>query len=175
MDSSEKNSIKSTSRGTFLYVLGLFFICLGVAFIVVGDTEILPLAILTAALGYILSFQGDRINRKIRAEKYTDILLHSYVASIEDISKKISIPSKVIRKDIQRLINKGELKNTYIDLLNNKVIMGKENIARYKAGTMSNEESEPEEIPASKTHCLNCGAPLYEKDSICKYCDTVIK
>jgi hypothetical protein len=125
--------------------------------------------------GIILAFQSGKINRKIRIEKYTEFIATNHIMSIPEIAKHMVKQPKVVRDDIQKAINKGILKDTYFDKANDIVVMGAENISRYKAAGNINEPGKSTDAAPSITHCPNCGAPVYHPGGICEYCGAAIK
>ncbi len=166
---------KSTlPKGSILYMIG--FILIFAAFFSTMNTgsDAFVLTIPLLAIGFFLAFQGNKTMKEARIKQYKQLISEEHLHSITQIARAVSRTEDFVRNDIKGLINKGALQDTYIDISNDKVIMGKENIERYKAGSASGEEAQ-KETPPAKTHCPQCGAPTDKQNKTCEYCGTVFK
>jgi hypothetical protein len=175
MNTTGNKPTKSSSLANILKILAIVLILAIFALLLMEDESMNTLIGILLIASIILFFQSGKINRKIRIEKYTEFISTTHIMSIPEIAKHTAKQPKVVRDDVQKAINNRTLKDTYFDRANDIVVMGAENISRYKAAGNVNEPVKSTVAAPSISHCPNCGAPVYNQGGTCEYCGAAIK
>lgn len=121
----------------------------------------IPLILVILILIYIgLKKKNQELYKRL--PNYISCIANSREGSLDDISKTLGYPYETVVSDIQLLINKDILDNTYINHANRKIvspILGKYNTQQ-----------------PNSLICPNCGAnnEFYGKNSECEFCGSVI-
>ncbi|WP_097025638.1 hypothetical protein [Clostridium peptidivorans] len=115
---------------------------------------------------YILS--KKLISDAEKYKKYISIIINENEYIIDNIAEDMSLPTNVVRKDLNNMINNGYFQGAYINNSTNEIVLpqpNKENIN----DTTPNYESK---IEAKVVTCKCCGAQNKVTTSVgeCEYC-----
>ena len=101
--------------------------------------------------------------------RYLSIIHKGQVRSLDSIGIAVGKPYSIVKADIQRLINKGILKNAYINEATRGLVILDEMVPPKK---------EPPTPPKRRAvTCPHCGANniITGANGICEYCDSPIE
>lgn len=160
--------VKYLSYLCFCVVALGIIVCLGRGF-TSGDFEvILGFLILGGAL-YILS--KKLISDAEKCKKYISIIINENEFIIDNIAEDMSLPTNVVRKDLNNMINNGYFQGAYINNSTNEIVLPQQSKESLNdtASTVSSDESQ---IEAKVVTCKCCGAQNKVTTSVaeCEYC-----
>ena len=178
--SIDKTAMMKTS-GKGLKILGIVLIVLGI-FGIIGSLD--PLSV--ANIIIFLFFIGGGLvlinkSKKIQAEgdtvkRYLAIIVNNNIKQLDDIAATMGKQYDVVRSDVQKMIDKGFLKNAYINEATREIVLPSAapvsvNVAQPTAGAA------PVAIQTRIVSCPCCGANNTVSGDIgeCEYCGTPLK
>lgn len=169
--------------GTLLDAMGIFlFVVTGMGVlmcIVEGfSREIILGTVSSGILGLVLRMIAKKMmGGPVRTRQYLSLIVDGNVRQIANIAAATKRPSETVRRDIQKLIQDGYLKNAYIDNVSQKVVI------KYVApdgeySSNSSKSTVDEQGAAARTvTCPCCGAnnTIVGRTGECEYCGSPIK
>ena len=121
------------------------------------------LALLSFVIGIIMMTSGTSSNRRQLNEIYTNLILNEHIDEIEELANKTSSTKKIVMNHIQYMIKQNILKNAYLDIEQEKIIIRN-----------TNQPQENELNKFKPKLCSHCGAPIDINYNICQYCGSSI-
>ena len=180
--STDKTAVMSSSSA-FLRVLGIIMVVFG-AFAVIGlASDIENIDAMTCVVvaffiggGVMLLRKASKIKREGKEiRKYISIIVNHNVRDIDSISKAMGKTYEKARADVQNLIDKGFLKNAYIDEQIKQVVLASDSFVN-NAVNQAQEQARADLRPRVVT-CKCCGAinTITGPVGQCEYCDSPIQ
>lgn len=171
--------MKSSGKG--LKILGIILIVLG-AFGIIGSLD--PFSV--ANIVIFLFFIGGGVvlvnkSKKIQAEgdtikRYLAIIVNNNIKQLDAISATIGKQYDVVRSDIQKMIDKGFLKNAYINEGTREIVMTVNNNTN---NTFFQAQSNVAtvQVEVRVVACPCCGANNTVSGAVgeCEYCGTPLQ
>lgn len=126
----------------------------------------------------IAGFALQKVSQKIKREaedvkKYLSVIVNGNERQIDVIASSMGKSYDVAKNDIQKLINKGYLKNAYINEGTREIVLP--NIIQEQTGDMMNTSSV--NVETKIIACLCCGAnnTIVGDMGECEYCGSPLK
>lgn len=169
--------------GIIMYVITGFF-GLGVVICLTDMSdpsmvEVLPIFLVIAIIFGLGGFALQKVSRKIKREaedikKYLSVIVNGNERQIDAIASSIGKPYDVTKNDIQKLINKGYLKNAYINEGAREVVLPSNDV-QVQTETSANVTSIG--IATRVVACRCCGAnnTISGEAGECEYCGSPLK
>lgn len=144
-------------------------------------------------VGFILMKVAQKMIREAEEEnRYISVILDGNVRRLEDIANAVGKPWEEVKEDVQKLINKGELKKAYIDEGTGEIVLPEikaslENHAceendgnNNQRGDLEQEERKADSFKTAGARvvtCNCCGANNTITGEIgeCEYCGSPIQ
>ena len=120
------------------------------------------LIVLLCCCGFLLKKGAKRIEaEEEKAKQYLTIIIDGKVCSLMDIARTTGKAYGVVHMDVTKMIQRGQLKDAYIDEQTRQVVLTRINTS---GKTVSGK--------AKIIHCSNCGAnnTVYGNNLKCEYC-----
>lgn len=180
--STDKTAVMSSSSA-FLKVLGIIMVVFG-AFAVIGlASDIENIDAMTCVVvaffvggGVMLLRKASKIKREGKEiRKYISIIVNHNVREIDSIAKAMGKTYEKTNADIQKMIDKGFLKNAYIDEQIKQIVLASDNYAN-NAINQAQAQARADLRPRVVT-CKCCGAKNTIVGAVgqCEYCDSPIQ
>ena len=185
--STDKTAVMSSSSA-FLRVLGIIMVVFG-AFAVIGlasnidegiQTGIDAMTCVIVAFfiggGVLLLRKSSKIKKEgNEIRKYISVIVNHNVRDIDSISKAMGKTYEKARADVQNLIDKGFLKNAYIDEQIKQIVLASDSFVN-NAVNQAQEQARADLRPRVVT-CKCCGAinTITGPVGQCEYCDSPIQ
>lgn len=180
--SADKTAVMSSSSAV-LKVLGIIMVVLG-AFAVIGlASNIESIDVMTCVVvaffiggGVMLLRKASKIKREgNEIRKYISVIVNHNVRDIDSISKAMGKTYEKARADVQNLIDKGFLKNAYIDEQIKQIVLASDSFVN-NAVNRAQEQARADLRPRVVT-CKCCGAinTITGPVGQCEYCDSPIQ
>lgn len=177
--SVDKKSIRRIESQGFKGI-GIGLVVLGVIGFVgcVSDPEAASgtaIAVFMVAGGIVLAFKARKWDKEEKmAKEYLAIIMNGNVLRMDRIAAATGKPYDVVKADIQKMIQKGYLKNAYINESIREIVIS--------AGTPSGSAEESGDVHSAQTTakritCPCCGAnnTIYGDTGECEYCGSPIQ
>ena len=182
--SSDKKAAISTTGGTGMKVLGIILIAFG-SLAVLGcmssepsseDVAPLIMVLFMIAGGIALLVKAKKIKKEAKSIKeYLSIIVNGNVRQLDSIATTTGKSYDVVYNDVKKMIDKGYLKNAYIDEGRREVVLpGDAPVVTQNAATTTiNASSAQTKIVA----CPCCGAnnTIVGNTGECEYCGSPLK
>ena len=129
------------------------------------------MTLLFAITGISVLIKDKKIKREAEIIKqYLTIIVNSGIHEIDVIASTVGLPYDIVHNDIINMINKGYLKNAYIDEEKEEIV--------FPDDRPSNEKATPNRsfIQSKVVPCPCCGAnnTIYGNVGECEYCGSPI-
>lgn len=140
----------------------------------IGET--LACILFLGAGGIFLWIYGDKIKRRANdTRRYLSIIVNGYARGIDEIAAAAGKTYEEVNSDIHSMIDKGYLKNAYIDEAARRIVLANDHTA---SGYETAENSVTHEN--AETHmvkCPNCGANnlVASENAECEYCGSPLE
>lgn len=162
---SKEDKQTALTAAKILKFLGNLFIVIGII------TLVMVVGIFYIIVGIILKKLAKKL--RISAEttkKYLAIIINGNIRGLDAIATAVGKPYDTVKKDIQKLIDDGYLKNAYIDEGNREVVLATPR-AHAEAQTQTTMGA-TETASARVVACPCCGAnnTIYGNIGECEYC-----
>lgn len=177
--SSDKTAAMRSSSAV-LRVLGTVMVVFGVLGFAVSVDNIDAMTCVVVAFfvvgGILLLIKAKKIKTEgNEIRKYISIIVNHNVRDIDSISKAMGKTYEQAKADVQNLIDKGFLKNAYIDEHIKQVVLASDSLAN-NAVNRAQEQARADLRPRVVT-CKCCGAinTITGPVGQCEYCDSPIQ
>lgn len=177
--STDKTAAMSSSSAV-LKVLGIIMVVFGVIGLAANIENIDAMTCVMVAFfvggGVMLLRKASKIKREGKEiRKYISIIVNHNVRDIDSISKAMGKTYEQAKADVQNLIDKGFLKNAYIDEQIKQVVLASDNVTN-NAVSQAQEQARADLRPRVVT-CKCCGAinTITGPVGQCEYCDSPIQ
>lgn len=135
------------------------------------DTVIIGLAFFIV-VGLALRNAAKKI--KVNADnvrQYVPIIVNGNVRKLDNIAETTGKPYETVKSDIQKIIQKGYLKNAYIDESTHEIVLPVTKVATVE-NIRNNAASASKKLATRVVACPCCGAnnTIDENSSECEYC-----
>lgn len=126
----------------------------------------------------IAGFALQKVSQKIKREaedvkKYLSVIVNGNERQIDVIASSMGKSYDVAKNDIQKLINKGYLKNAYINEGTREIILP--NIIQEQSGDMTNASSVNVETKIVACPCCGANNTVVGDMGECEYCGSPLK
>lgn len=126
----------------------------------------------------IAGFALQKVSQKIKREaedvkKYLSVIVNGNERQIDVIASSMGKSYDVAKNDIQKLINKGYLKNTYINEGTREIVLP--NIIQEQTGDMMNTSSVNVETKIIACPCCGANNTIVGDMGECEYCGSPLK
>lgn len=126
----------------------------------------------------IAGFALQKVSQKIKREaedvkKYLSVIVNGNERQIDVIASSMGKSYDVAKNDIQKLINKGYLKNTYINEGTREIVLP--NIIQEPSGDMTNTSSVNVETKIIACPCCGANNTVVGDMGECEYCGSPLK
>ncbi len=126
----------------------------------------------------IAGFALQKVSQKIKREaedvkKYLSVIVNGNERQIDVIASSMGKSYDVAKKDIQKLINKGYLKNAYINEGTREIVLP--NIIQDQSGDMTNTFSVNVETKIIACPCCGANNTIVGDMGECEYCGSPLK
>ena len=156
---SDKKTALTASK--ILNLLGNIFVVVGVI------TLIVIIGIFYLAVGIVLKkFSKKLLASADNVKKYLAIVVNGNVRQLDSISAAVGKPYDVVKKDLQKLIDDGYLKNAYINESTREIVLAQPSV------TVNISDATMETSSTRVVSCPCCGANNTISGSVgeCEYC-----
>ena len=177
--STDKTAAMSSSSAV-LKVLGIIMVVFGAVGLAANIENIDAMTCVMVAFfvggGVMLLRKASKIKREGKEiRKYISIIVNHNVRDIDSISKAMGKTYEQAKADVQNLIDKGFLKNAYIDEQIKQVVLASYNVTN-NAVNRAQEQARADLRPRVVT-CKCCGAinTITGPVGQCEYCDSPIQ
>ena len=156
---SDKKTALTASK--ILNLLGNIFVVVGVI------TLIVIIGIFYLAVGIVLKkFSKKLLASADNVKKYLAIVVNGNVRQLDSISAAVGKPYDVVKKDLQKLIDDGYLKNAYINESTREIVLAQPSV------TVNISNATMETSSTRVVSCPCCGANNTISGSVgeCEYC-----
>ena len=168
------------SSSAVLKVLGIIMVVFGVIGLAANIENIDAMTCVMVAFfvggGVLLLRKSSKIKKEgNEIRKYISVIVNHNVRDIDSISKAMGKTYEKARADVQNLIDKGFLKNAYIDEQIKQVVLASDNVTN-NAVSQAQEQARADLRPRVVT-CKCCGAinTITGPVGQCEYCDSPIQ
>ena len=126
----------------------------------------------------IAGFALQKVSQKIKSEaedvkKYLSVIVNGNERQIDVIASSMGKSFDVAKNDIQKLINKGYLKNAYINEGTREIVLP--NIIQEPSGDMTNTSSVNVETKIIACPCCGANNTVVGDMGECEYCGSPLK
>ena len=126
----------------------------------------------------IAGFALQKVSQKIKSEaedvkKYLSVIVNGNERQIDVIASSMGKSFDVAKNDIQKLINKGYLKNAYINEGTREIVLP--NIIQEPSGDMTNTSSVNVETKIVACPCCGANNTVVGDMGECEYCGSPLK
>lgn len=126
----------------------------------------------------IAGFALQKVSQKIKSEaedvkKYLSVIVNGNERQIDVIASSMGKSFDVAKNDIQKLINKGYLKNAYINEGTREIVLP--NIIQEQSGEMTNASSVNVETKIVACPCCGANNTVVGDMGECEYCGSPLK
>lgn len=126
----------------------------------------------------IAGFALQKVSQKIKREaedvkKYLSVIVNGNERQIDVIASSMGKSYDVAKNDIQKLINKGYLKNAYINEGTREIVLP--NIIQEQSGDMANTSSAHVETKIISCPCCGANNTISGETGECEYCGSPLK
>ena len=126
----------------------------------------------------IAGFALQKVSQKIKSEaedvkKYLSVIVNGNERQIDVIASSMGKSYDVAKNDIQKLINKGYLKNAYINEGTREIVLP--NIIQEPSGDMTNTSSVNVETKIIACPCCGANNTVVGDMGECEYCGSPLK
>jgi len=126
----------------------------------------------------IAGFALQKVSQKIKREaedvkKYLSVIVNGNERQIDVIASSMGKSYDVAKNDIQKLINKGYLKNAYINEGTREIVLP--NIIQEQSGDMTNTSSVNVETKIVACPCCGANNTIVGDMGECEYCGSPLK
>lgn len=126
----------------------------------------------------IAGFALQKVSQKIKREaedvkKYLSVIVNGNERQIDVIASSMGKSFDVAKNDIQKLINKGYLKNAYINEGTREIVLP--NIIQEQSGDMTNASSVNVETKIVACPCCGANNTVVGDMGECEYCGSPLK
>lgn len=126
----------------------------------------------------IAGFALQKVSQKIKREaedvkKYLSVIVNGNERQIDVIASSMGKSYDVAKNDIQKLINKGYLKNAYINEGTREIVLP--NIIQEQSGEMTNASSVNVETKIVACPCCGANNTVVGDMGECEYCGSPLK
>ena len=178
--SLDKTSVVKNSSGKGLKVTGIVLIVLG-GFGIIGsfdpfDFGSLVIFIFFIAGGVVLMNKAKKIKAEGESIKqYLSIIVNGNVRQLDAIASTMGKSYDVVHKDIKNMIDKGFLKNAYIDESAREIVLPSSTPAPQTNVNTATIDTKP--VQSKIVACSCCGAnnTIYGDIGECEYCGSPLK
>jgi len=176
---SGDKGITMSAKAIYIKYIGIF-LCVGAVIMLAalfGGTyesgelrETIVYTLFLGAGGVALLMYGKKVSSEANdIRKYISIIANGYVGKIDEIAGIAGKPYEIVKKDLQGMIDKGYLKNAYIDEATQRIVLTNDPIVNFE-----DDENHVKNIEV-QTHiviCPNCGASnvVASGNAKCEYC-----
>ncbi len=177
--SSDRTAVMR-SGAAILRIVGIVMICFGVLGLFGSMPDVEPFDIAMVAFFIAGGVVLMRKSVKMKAEgneikKYLSIIVNHSVREIGSIASAMGKTEEKTMDDIQNLIDRGYLKNAYIDLRIGQIVLASDSVnnsAVAQAQAQAREDLRPRVVT-----CKCCGANNTVVGPVgkCEYCDSPIQ
>ncbi len=152
-------------------VAGLgFLVCISDGF---GSDDIGAILFFGIA-GFVLQKVSKKIKREAEdVKKYLSVIINGNERQIDVIASSIGKSYDVAKNDIQKLINKGYLKNAYINEGTREIVLP--SIIQEQSGDMANIASGNVETKIVACPCCGANNTISGETGECEYCGSPLK
>ena len=175
---------RKTAMGSAILIkgLGIASCCMAALGFIVSVTDgfdgtDVGLIIFFGAAGAALLYLANKIKKEANSIKqYLNIIVNGNERQLDAIAAATGKQYDVIKKDVQRMIDRGFLKNAYINESTREVVLYS-TIAANTTADDSAKASTPTAIRTRVIACPCCSATNTVSESIgeCEYCGTPLK
>lgn len=124
--------------------------------------------------GFVLQKVSKKIKRDAEdVKKYLSVIVNGNERQIDVIASSMSKSYDVAKNDIQKLINKGYLKNAYINEGTREIVLP--NIIQEQSGDMTNTSSANVETKIIACPCCGANNTIVGDMGECEYCGSPLK
>ena len=125
----------------------------------------------------IAGFALQKVSQKIKSEaedvkKYLSVIVNGNERQIDVIASSMGKSYDVAKNDIQKLINKGYLKNAYINEGTREIVLP--NIIQEQSGDMVNTSSAHVETKIISCPCCGANNTITGETGECEYCGSAL-
>lgn len=165
--------------GKLISIIGIVSYCFAGLGIVVclGDgfgSDDVALTLFFAIAGFVLRRVSKKIKRDAeKVKKYLSVIVNANEKQIDVIASSMDKTYDVAKKDIQKLIDKGYLKNAYINEGTREVVLP--NISQGQSGDMANTASNSVETKIVTCPCCGANNTVMVETGECEYCGSPLK
>jgi hypothetical protein len=177
--STDKTAAMSSSSAV-LKVLGIIMVVFGVIGLAANIENIDAMTCVMVAFfiggGVLLLRKSSKIKKEgNEIRKYISVIVNHNVRDIDSISKAMGKTYEKARADVQNLIDKGFLKNAYIDEQIKQIVLASDSFVN-NAVNRAQEQARADLRPRVVT-CKCCGAinTITGPVGQCEYCDSPIQ
>lgn len=126
----------------------------------------------------IAGFALQKVSQKIKREaedvkKYLSVIINGNERQIDVIASSMAKSYDVAKNDIQKLINKGYLKNAYINEGTREIVLP--NIIQEQSGDVTNTSSVNVETKIVACPCCGANNTIVGDMGECEYCGSPLK
>lgn len=126
----------------------------------------------------IAGFALQKVSQKIKREaedvkKYLSVIVNGNERQIDVIASSMGKSYDMAKNDIQKLINKGYLKNAYINEGTREIVLP--NIIQEQSGDMANTSSAHVETKIISCPCCGANNTISGETGECEYCGSPLK
>ena len=169
--------------GIIMYVITAFFgLCVFICLTDMSDpsnAEVLPIFLVMAIIFGIGGFALQKVSKRIKREaedikKYLSVIVNGNERRIDMIASSLGKSCEVTKNDIQKLIQKGYLKNAYINEAKQEVVLASDNTQNQVV--TNTENTDVNKAAAKIVACQCCGAnnTLFADSGECEYCGSAL-
>ncbi len=167
--------------GIIMYVItGFFGLCAVICLADMSDpsnVEVLPIFLVMAIIFGIGGFALQKVSKKIKKEaedikKYLSVIINGNERRIDVIASSLGKSCDVAKNDIQKMIQKGYLKNAYINEATREVVLTSNNTQNQETAIENTNVNKAKIIVA----CQCCGAnnTVFGNSGECEYCGSAL-
>lgn len=152
-----------------------------IVFAVIGmlgseSDDTLVVGLFIGAGGIVLLRFGNKVKREADdIRKYLSIVVNGYTRKIDEIAAAAGKPYEEAKRDLHSMIDKGYLKNAYIDESERRIVLANDHsVPDYESAENSVEH---EDVETHMVVCPNCGANnlVALGSAECEYCGSPLE
>ena len=129
-----------------------------------------------AAAGAALLYLANKIKKDADSVKqYLNIIVNGGERQLDAIAAATGKQYDVVKKDVQKMIDKGFLKNAYINENTREVVLPSAAPANTNVGQPTTNMGTPTAVQTRVVACPCCGAKLTKETKFCVKCGTKIQ
>ena len=167
-----------STLGSVLVGLGLFMVIVAIA---LGEASMVVVFLFFIAGGVALLFKANKAKQEAESVKrYLSIIINGGERELDAIAATTGKQYEVVRADIQNMIDKGFLKNGYINESTRTLVLASKPAVRVNAQTPARAAAAPGAAAVPQTRvvsCPCCGANNTITGALgeCEYCGAPLK